>query len=175
MNGTAIVDKAQVVIASAQQLGVRVVTAESCTAGALATLLSDIPGAGEVLEGGFICYAKSFKNEVLAVDEKTLEQETAVSRKVALALTQGALDLSRRADIALAVTGVCGPKEDEDGNPIGKAWIALRDRIGGEAYVELQLPGDSTGQLRGEMMRAALDVLEEHLRAFESVTRTAGA
>jgi PncC family amidohydrolase len=154
-----------------------VVTAESCTAGALATLLSDIPGAGEVLEGGFVCYAKSFKNEVLAVDEKMLEEETAVSRKVALALAQGALDLSRRADIALAVTGVCGPKEDENGNPVGKAWIALRDRKGGEAHLELQLPQDSTGQLRGEMMRAALDVLEEHLRGdvSESITSIAGA
>ena len=49
MHETAIIDKAQAVIARAKQLAIRVVTAESCTAGALATLLSDIPGAGEVL------------------------------------------------------------------------------------------------------------------------------
>jgi nicotinamide-nucleotide amidase len=59
------VDKAQFVIARAQHLGVRVLTLESGTAGVLAILLSDIPGAAKVLEGGFICYAKSFKIEVL--------------------------------------------------------------------------------------------------------------
>jgi len=59
------VDKAQVVIARAQYLDVRVLMLESCTASALAILLSDIPGAAKVLEGGFICYAKSFKIEVV--------------------------------------------------------------------------------------------------------------
>jgi hypothetical protein len=70
---------------------VRVVTAESCTAGALATLLSDIPGAGDVLEGGFVSYSKSFKSSVLGVGAEFLREKSAVNRSVAEAMARGAL------------------------------------------------------------------------------------
>lgn len=146
-------------IESARHNRCRIVTAESCTSGALSTLLSDIPGAGEVLDGGFVSYSKSFKNDVLRVDASILEAETAVSAAVALAMAQGALRLSPTARIAVAVTGVCGPKPDEDGNPVGLAHLVVTNRNGDFKQKKLELPSEASGRVRGTMIGAALELL----------------
>lgn len=159
-----ILDKAREAVAFAKSRSLRIVIVESCTGGALTTLLSDIEGAGDVLEGGFVSYAKSFKSEVLGVSKELLHIQSAVSRDVVSAMAIGALDRSPNSDVAIAVTGVCGPEEDEDGNPVGLAWIALHDRRAYEKCVQLRLAPDTLGHLRGEMMRGLLSLLEAYLR-----------
>ncbi|WP_366785664.1 CinA family protein [uncultured Hyphomicrobium sp.] len=107
-----------------------VVTAESCTAGSLATLIADTPGAGEMFAGGFVTYAKACKEAVLGIPSSLIENETAVSAEVAREMARGALRSCVVADVAVAITCVGGPKPDEDGNPVGLTHIAVCDRDG---------------------------------------------
>jgi nicotinamide-nucleotide amidase len=99
------------------------VTAESCTAGRLAALLSSVPGAGQCFEGGFVTYSQDAKARMLGVATDLLKRKTAVCRDVARAMAEGARYRSP-ADIAVAITGVAGPEPDEDGNPIGLMCVA---------------------------------------------------
>ncbi|MBR0648855.1 CinA family protein [Roseomonas terrae] len=82
----------------------RVATAESCTRGLLAALLTDIEGCSHAFERGFVCYADEAKIEMLGVDADLLARLGAVSHDVAEAMAAGALARSR-ADIALSITG----------------------------------------------------------------------
>jgi nicotinamide-nucleotide amidase len=100
-----------------------IVTAESCTAGALATALSKAPGAGDRFHGGFVTYTKEMKNAVLGISMKVLKQKGAVCSEVAEAMATAALKLTP-ADVAIAVTGVAGPEPDEDGNPVGLVFCS---------------------------------------------------
>src|SRR5205085_10804143 len=86
----------------------RVATAESCTSGMLAALLTDIEGAGHGFERGFVTYSKESKTQLLGIEPAVLEQNDAVSEIVARAMAEGALNRSS-ADIAIGVTGFAGP------------------------------------------------------------------
>jgi nicotinamide-nucleotide amidase len=114
---------AKQVLDAARQRDLSIVTAESCTAGKLSTLLSEVPAAGEHLHGGFVTYTKTAKTKLLGVSATLLRQRGAVCADVAITMAQGALQRSP-ANTAVAVTGVAGPKPDEDGNPVGFVCIA---------------------------------------------------
>jgi nicotinamide-nucleotide amidase len=124
---TDLADQAARVVAEAEKYGLSLVCAESCTAGRLATLLSEAPGAGEHLHGGFVVYTKEAKAQVLGISLEILARKSAVCAEVACALAEGALARSP-ADIALAITGVAGPDPDEDGNPVGLVFVAAAVR-----------------------------------------------
>lgn len=136
-----------------------VVTAESCTAGLLSALLSKAEGAGEVLKGGFVCYAKDQKTIALGVPADLLNQKTAVAGEVASAMALGALEQSN-ADIALAVTGVLGPEPDEDGNPVGLVYIARCSRDGNERVARHNFGHLSHDALCAKTLNAAVLMLD---------------
>jgi nicotinamide-nucleotide amidase len=118
---------AKSVIKQARNSGLSIVTAESCTAGAIAKVLSEVPGAGTQLEGGFVTYTKEMKHKTLGVPKTLLKKKSAVCAQVAEALARGALKASP-ADVAAAVTGVAGPKQDDDGNPVGLVYCCVLKR-----------------------------------------------
>jgi nicotinamide-nucleotide amidase len=111
-------------LAAAKAKNCSIVTAESCTAGKLAALLSEAPGASERLHGGFVTYTKDNKSKALGVPAALLKQKGAVCRDVAVEMAAGALARSP-ANVAVAITGVAGPEPDEDGNPVGLVCIAV--------------------------------------------------
>lgn len=115
------------VLEVAKKRNLTIVTAESCTAGVLSSILSEAPGASAHLHGGFVTYTKENKTKVLGVSEYLLAEKSAVCTEVAIAMAEGALERSP-ADLAVAVTGVAGPEPDEDGNPVGRACIAVARR-----------------------------------------------
>ncbi len=139
----------------AKKRGLKFVTAESCTAGVLSTLISDTPGAGEIFFGGFVCYSKEFKEMVLGVPAALIERETAVSDPVARAMAKGALARSD-CDLALAVAGVTGPKPDEDGNPVGLVFVAAVMRKGKENSTVQRLGFETPGKISDAAIREAL-------------------
>lgn len=106
-----------------------IVTAESCTAGKLAALFSEVPGAGERFHGGFVTYSKANKQSALGVPATLLRRQGAVCGEVAMAMARGALDRSP-ASLAVAITGVAGPERDEDDNPVGLVCIAVAGENG---------------------------------------------
>jgi nicotinamide-nucleotide amidase len=106
------------------QRNASIVTAESCTAGKLAAVLSEAPGAAEHLHGSFVTYTKANKTKSLGVSADLLQRKGAVCREVAVAMAEGALVRSP-ATLAVSITGIAGPDPDEDGNPVGLVCIAI--------------------------------------------------
>jgi nicotinamide-nucleotide amidase len=152
------------VMAAARRRGLSIVTAESCTAGALAKLLSEAPGAAEHLHGGFVTYTKEHKTKALGVSAALLRKKGAVCRDVAVAMAEGALARSP-AQAAVAITGVAGPEPDEDGNPVGLVCIAVaRD---GRSFVHLERNYGDIGR-ESVCQRAMADALTELLRVMET-------
>lgn len=133
---------AEALTARARKRNLQLTAAESCTAGALANLLSHVPGAGDVFFGGFVCYAKAYKAAILGVPAPLIDAHTAVSAPVATAMARGALDLTGCA-LALAITGVAGPEPDEDGNPVGLVHIAVATSDGTLRHMACDFAGRS--------------------------------
>jgi len=105
------------------QAGLRVVTAESCTAGLVAKLLTDAPGSSGWMERGFVTYSNQAKIELLGVGVDLLEEHGAVSEPVAEAMLLGALARSD-AEVGVAITGIAGPDGGSPGKPVGTVYIA---------------------------------------------------
>jgi competence/damage-inducible protein CinA C-terminal domain len=103
--------------------GLRMVTAESCTAGLCAKLLTDAPGSSAWLEAGFVTYSNEAKVSLLRVSPALLAAEGAVSEPVAQAMLQGALQRSG-AQVGVAITGIAGPDGGSAKKPVGTVCIA---------------------------------------------------
>ena len=109
------------------------VTAESCTGGWAAQVVTSVPGSSDWFERGFVTYSNAAKRELLGVRKSTLEKFGAVSEQTAREMARGALRRSR-ATLALAITGVAGPAGGSKAKPVGTvcfAW-AHAGRISGE-------------------------------------------
>lgn len=144
-----------------------IVTAESCTAGALATLLADTPGAGDCFAGGFVAYAKSCKRAVLEVAPELIAEHTAVSQEVTLAMARGALLKCPVAQLSIAVTCVGGPKPDEDGNPVGLTHVAVCGPCGlMQAADKFDL--SSSDAIRTKVIESALTLAISFVRTVEA-------
>ena len=137
-----------------------IATAESCTGGMLAALLTDIQGAGHGFERGFVTYTKESKTDLLGIDPGVLEENDAVSEAVARAMAEGALARSG-ADMALGVTGFAGPAGDSCEE--GLVHIALARR-GGETRHRCEHFGAiGRGPVRVKSLEAMLDLLKTEL------------
>ena len=99
-------------------------TAESCTGGNIAHLITLIPGSSEVFRGGAVTYATPTKTKVLGVQEKYIEEDGVVSRRVAESMARGTRALME-ADFGVATTGIAGPSGGTDEIPVGTVWIAV--------------------------------------------------
>jgi nicotinamide-nucleotide amidase len=139
-----------------------IATAESCTGGMLAALLTDIEGASHGFERGFVTYSTESKAELLGIDRDLLDKNDAVSEPVARAMAEGAIARSR-ADIALGVTGFAGPAGD--GQEEGLVHMALARRGGPTRHRVGHYGRVGRGPVRIEALRAMLDMLEESLRS----------
>jgi nicotinamide-nucleotide amidase len=139
-----------------------VATAESCTGGMLAALLTDIQGAGHGFERGFVTYTKEAKTELLGIDRAILEENDAVSETVARAMAEGALERSH-ADLAFGVTGFAGPASE--GCEEGLVHMALARRGGETLHCVGHFGAAGRGPVRVKALEAMLDMLEDALAA----------
>ncbi|MDR0699755.1 MAG: CinA family nicotinamide mononucleotide deamidase-related protein [Tannerella sp.] len=115
--------------------GLTVGTAESCTGGAIAALITSVPGSSGYYLGSVVSYANEVKRNVLGVSGSDLEQYGAVSRQVVEQMAKGALRVLG-CDYAIATSGIAGPGGGAPGKPVGTVWIAVagKDRIVSEKY-----------------------------------------
>ena len=113
--------------------GVTVSTAESLTAGMIASTIADIPGASAVLRGGAVTYCDEIKHRVLGVEQETLDRFSAVSHQTAREMAVGSLDLYQ-SDVAVSATGYAGPGGGTEQDPAGTFYIGAAD--GGAPVVE---------------------------------------
>ena len=118
----------------AEQLGnllrvqhLTVCTAESCTGGWIAKMITDIPGCSDWFECGMAAYSYEAKQALLGVRPETLTQHGAVSRETVLEMVSGAL-IASGASLAVAVTGIAGPSAGTPDKPVGEVWSAWTRR-----------------------------------------------
>lgn len=105
------------------------VTAESCTGGWIAKMLTDIAGSSAWFECGMAAYSYEAKQALLGVRPETLEHHGAVSRETVIEMVSGAL-VHSGATLAVAVTGIAGPGGGTDDKPVGTVWVAWKRRGG---------------------------------------------
>ena len=153
--------------ALAQKLGERLkaaraklVTAESCTGGWAAQVVTSVAGSSGWFERGFVTYSNEAKRELLGVREDTLQKHGAVSEQTAREMAQGALSRSR-GTVAVAVTGVAGPGGGSAEKPVGRvcfAWASARS-LRSETQ---QFSGDRES-VRRQSVEHALEGVLRHL------------
>lgn len=110
------------IVERASARGETVSTAESLTAGMIASTIADIPGASAVLRGGAVTYCDEIKHRVLGVGQETLDRFSAVSHQTAREMAAGSLDLYQ-SDIAVSATGYAGPGGGTEQDPAGTFYI----------------------------------------------------
>lgn len=106
-----------------------IATAESCTGGLIASLLTELPGSSAWFDRGFVTYSNEAKQELLGVEAELLARYGAVSLQTAEAMAAGALKHSH-AHVALAVTGIAGPDGGTEAKPVGTVCFAFAERNG---------------------------------------------
>ena len=156
-----LVHAAEQVISLGTARGLHVSTAESCTAGMVASTLGSVSGASEVLLGGAVTYVDAIKHKVLGVSEKTLAEHTAVSAQTACELAEG----SRRlfgSDAAVSVTGYAGPTGGTEADPVGTVYFGLATAAGTQTHVR-RFIGTRT-EVRQAATLFALNLLLEGLQ-----------
>jgi nicotinamide-nucleotide amidase len=137
--------------------GLMLATAESCTGGLIAGLLTEIAGSSDVVERGFVTYSNAAKHDLLGVPEAMLAEYGAVSEPVARAMAQGALAHSH-ADIAVAVTGVAGPGGGTAAKPVGLVHIAAARKGGAVLHQECRFGDIGRGAIRIASVEVALQL-----------------
>ena len=138
--------------------GLKVATAESCTGGMLAALLTDIEGAGHGFDRGFVTYTKEAKSELLGIPRNLIDNNNAVSEIVARAMAEGALERSQ-ADFAVGVTGFAGPAGEDCEE--GLVHFALARRGGETVHREEHFGAIGRGPVRVRALSSMLTMLED--------------
>jgi len=138
-----------------------VTTAESCTGGLLAKMLTDIPGSSDFFKQGWITYSNKAKTERLGVSENILNVHGAVSEPVVEAMATAARRLSK-ADFSLAISGIAGPGGGTEKKPVGTVCIALAEKDMIVANRTFHFTGDRE-MIRDRAAKMALTMLRFHL------------
>jgi len=145
-----------------RERGRRVGTAESCTGGLVAHLITEIPGSSDYFVGALVTYANEMKTGIADVPVAVLDAHGAVSAQVAMAMADGARGRSR-GTIAVAVTGVAGPDGGTAAKPVGLTYVAVADARGGDVR-RFTWDSDRTGNKRLSAA-AALELLLDRVVA----------
>jgi PncC family amidohydrolase len=138
--------------------GLTVATAESCTGGLVAHLITEVPGSSGYFRGGVVVYSDDLKASLLGVPGEALTRHGAVSAQVAVAMAEG-VRARLQADLGVGVTGVAGPDGGTDSKPVGLVYVAV---TGGAAPTvgRFTWPHDREGNKRSSA-EAALRMLLE--------------
>lgn len=160
-----LLELAERVGATCRESGRTLATAESCTGGLVAHLITEVPGSSEYFLGGLVTYADGVKMSLADVPRPVLEAHGAVSAQVAVAMAEGA---RRRlgVDVAVAVTGVAGPAGGSEAKPVGLTYVAVADAAGDAVRRHLWTE-DRSGNKRASAA-AALTLVLERLAAGDS-------
>jgi nicotinamide-nucleotide amidase len=155
--------RAAALVARYKAAGLMAATAESCTGGLIAGLLTEIPGSSDMLERGFVVYSNLAKQELIGVPAETLARHGAVSAETAAAMAEGALRASR-VEVAVSVTGIAGPGGGTAGKPVGLVHFACARRGKPTVAREERFGDIGRGAVRLASVKVGLDLLEAAVR-----------
>jgi len=154
--------RAETLLAAARTQGLKIATAESCTGGLIAGLLTEIPGSSDILDRGFVTYSNQAKEEMLGVSGAMIRQHGAVSEAVARAMAEGAIRNST-AQLSVAVTGVAGPGGGTDEKPVGLVHIAAARAGEATLHHECRFGDIGRSEIRLASVATALEMLQSLL------------
>ena len=136
-------------------------TAESCTGGSIAALVTSVPGSSEYFNGGIVAYSNEVKMSLLHVSAETLEKYGAVSRETVIEMVKGAMK-ALKTDCAVSTSGIAGPSGGTKEKPVGTVWIAAAYK--NEIVTFRQEGDDGRGGNVQKAIRNALMMLCECLK-----------
>jgi nicotinamide-nucleotide amidase len=152
--------RARALVALYREAGLSIVTAESCTGGLVAGLITEVPGSSAVLERGFVTYSNAAKAQSLGVPTDLLREFGAVSTQTAQAMAAGALTNSM-AKVAVGITGVAGPDGGTPDKPVGLVQFACQRRGFAVVAREMRFGPLTRAEIRHASINTALDLLTE--------------
>ncbi|SCC11628.1 nicotinamide-nucleotide amidase [Kosakonia oryziphila] len=140
--------------------GATLTTAESCTGGWVAKVITDIAGSSAWFERGFVTYSNEAKAQMIGVQPDTLDAHGAVSEPVVVEMAIGALKAAR-ADYAISISGIAGPDGGSEEKPVGTVWFGIAS-VSGEGITRREcFPGDRES-VRRQATAYALQTLWQH-------------
>ena len=140
-------------------------TAESCTGGYIAHLITQHPGCSKVFDGGAVTYSYELKESVLGVSAETLQKYGAVSEETVKEMAKGAIK-NFKTDLAVAVSGIAGPDGGTPDKPVGTVWIAVATKD--QVIAKVFLFGNKRAQNIVRSANAALSMLLNQARLLEA-------
>ena len=155
----ALQERAAALVRAFSGRGLKVATAESCTGGLVAALLTEIPGSSAVVERGFVTYSNEAKTDLVGVPADLIAAHGAVSEAVARAMAEGALRRSK-ADVAVAITGIAGPGGATATKPVGLVHFGLARTGAPTRHLERRYGDLGRGEVRLRAVGDALSLLE---------------
>jgi nicotinamide-nucleotide amidase len=146
---------AQSVLTDLQRHALLITTAESCTGGLLAGVLTEVPGSSGMVERGFVTYSNASKSELLGVCDDLIARYGAVSEEVARAMAEGAL-LRTPAHIAVSVTGIAGTDGGSPEKPVGLVYVGVAAKGEETRTLECRFGDIGRSEIRLASVREAL-------------------
>lgn len=143
-----------------QGTGMTISTAESCTGGMIASLLTSVPGSSEYFLGSVVSYANSVKNAVLGVSESIIAGHGAVSGECVAEMALGVRKLTG-SDFSIATSGIAGPGGGSTDKPVGLVWIGVSSQKGTETF-RMQFKGDRNRNIE-RFAANALNILRKKI------------
>ncbi len=165
----ALLHRAEQLLETLRHRRLKLATAESCTGGLIAGILTEIAGSSDVVERGFVVYSNEAKEAMLGVPHDVIASHGAVSEACAHAMAEGAIKHSR-ADIAVSVTGIAGPGGGSAEKPVGLVHLACASHGGVTAHRRYIFENADRHEVRMRSVKAALVLVEAQL---EITTRLA--
>jgi PncC family amidohydrolase len=159
MFSSTLIKQADTLLVQCKKRKLKIATAESCTGGLLSALLTEISGASQVFDRGFITYSNAAKIKSLGVSPTLIQKHGAVSKEAAAAMAKGALKNSA-ADIAVAITGIAGPGGGTKQKPVGLVYIAVATRK--DVHVE-------KNNFKGTRIKIRLDAVKTALKIISAL------
>ncbi|WP_417674664.1 CinA family protein [Roseibium sp.] len=156
---------AERVLSACQKKGLMVATAESCTGGLIAGILTEIAGSSAVFDRGFVTYSNEAKKDLLNVKSADLDAYGAVSEQIARQMASGALANSR-AQIAVAVTGVAGPGGGSEDKPVGTVYFGIAVHGERAEHKHCLFSDEGREQIRALSIKTALELLLNAANSF---------
>jgi nicotinamide-nucleotide amidase len=155
-----LLDRAATLLDAYRAKGRRIATAESCTGGLVAGLLTEIAGSSDVVERGFVTYSNEAKASLLGVPGELIVAHGAVSESVARAMAEGALGRSN-AHVAVSITGVAGPGGGSERKPVGLVHFGLAAEGRPTEHLERRYGDLGRSAIRLAAVENALGLLEK--------------
>ena len=139
--------------------GVKLASAESCTGGWLAKIITDIPGSSQWFTGSVVCYSNESKVSLLGVDANSLEEFGAVSGETVMEMADG-LFSHTDADVVVGVSGIAGPDGGSDDKPVGLVWLSWGKRDKSVYAKPFNFDGDREAVRKQSIAKALNNLLD---------------